>query len=94
MANYHGSNEVISELREDGILILTINRPEKRNALNGATSAKILQARCKSAKRPLLRKEPDALPLPISVYGMLRRAGRVLRLSRLPSIYYTGNPVR
>ena len=41
MANYHGSNEVISELREDGILILTINRPEKRNALNGATSAKM-----------------------------------------------------
>ncbi|WP_172201455.1 enoyl-CoA hydratase/isomerase family protein [Campylobacter sp. RM16188] len=41
MRDYHGSNEVISELREDGILILTINRPEKRNALNGATSAKM-----------------------------------------------------
>lgn len=41
MRDYHGSNEVISELREDGILILTINRPEKRNALNGVTSAKM-----------------------------------------------------
>ncbi|MCD8213721.1 MAG: enoyl-CoA hydratase-related protein [Campylobacter sp.] len=41
MRDYFGSNEVISELRDDGILILTINRPEKRNALNGATSAKM-----------------------------------------------------
>lgn len=41
MRDYYGSNEVISELRDDGILILTINRPEKRNALNGVTSAKM-----------------------------------------------------
>lgn len=41
MRDYYGSNEVKSELRDDGILILTINRPEKRNALNGVTSAKM-----------------------------------------------------
>lgn len=41
MRDYFGSNEVKSELRDDGILILTINRPEKRNALNGVTSAKM-----------------------------------------------------
>lgn len=41
MRDYFGSNEVKSELRDDGNLILTINRPEKRNALNGVTSAKM-----------------------------------------------------
>lgn len=39
MGNYYGTKEVITDLREDGILILRINRPEKRNALNGVTSA-------------------------------------------------------
>lgn len=41
MRDYFSSNEVVSELRDDGILIMRINRPEKRNALNGVTSAKM-----------------------------------------------------
>ena len=38
MAEYYGSDTVVSELREDGLLIIRINRPEVANALNGATS--------------------------------------------------------
>ncbi|BCX80155.1 enoyl-CoA hydratase-related protein [Campylobacter sp. 19-13652] len=40
MKDYHGSAELISTLK-DGILTLKINRPHKRNALNGETSAKM-----------------------------------------------------
>ena len=39
MADFHGTQEVVTDLREDGVLIMRINRPEKRNAINGATSA-------------------------------------------------------
>ncbi len=38
MADYHGTDTVVSELREDGLLIIRINRPEVANALNGVTS--------------------------------------------------------
>ena len=38
MADYYGTDTVVSELREDGLLIIRINRPEVANALNGATS--------------------------------------------------------
>ena len=38
MADYFGCETVVSELREDGLLIIRINRPEVANALNGATS--------------------------------------------------------
>ena len=39
MADYFGTPEVVSDLREDGLLIIRINRPEVANALNGVTSA-------------------------------------------------------
>lgn len=35
MADFHGTQEVVTDLREDGVLIMRINRPEKRNAING-----------------------------------------------------------
>ena len=38
MADYFGTDTVVSDLREDGLLIIRINRPEVANALNGATS--------------------------------------------------------
>ena len=38
MADYYGTDTVVSELREDGLLIIRINRPEVANALNGVTS--------------------------------------------------------
>ena len=38
MADYYGIDTVVSELREDGLLIIRINRPEVANALNGVTS--------------------------------------------------------
>lgn len=38
MANYYGTETVVSDLREDGLLIIRINRPDMANALNGATS--------------------------------------------------------
>lgn len=38
MADYYGTDTVVSELREDGLLIIRINRPDMANALNGATS--------------------------------------------------------
>lgn len=38
MADYFGTDTVVSELREDGLLIIRINRPDVANALNGATS--------------------------------------------------------
>ena len=36
MADFHGTQEVVTDLREDGVLIMRINRPEKRNAINGS----------------------------------------------------------
>lgn len=39
MADFHGTQEVVTDLREDGVLIMRINRPEKRNAINAVTSA-------------------------------------------------------
>ena len=39
MADFYGTPEVVTDLREDGVLIIRINRPEKRNAINGVTSA-------------------------------------------------------
>ena len=39
MADYFGTDTVVSELREDGLLIIRINRPDVANALNGVTSA-------------------------------------------------------
>ena len=33
MADYYGTDTVVSELREDGLLIIRINRPEVANAL-------------------------------------------------------------
>ena len=39
MADYFGTDTVVSELRDDGLLIIRINRPEVANALNGVTSA-------------------------------------------------------
>ena len=38
MADYYGTDTVVSELREDGLLIIRINRPDVANALNGVTS--------------------------------------------------------
>ena len=38
MADYYGTETVVSELREDGLLIMRINRPDVANALNGVTS--------------------------------------------------------
>ena len=38
MADYFGTDTVVSELREDGLLIIRINRPDVANALNGVTS--------------------------------------------------------
>ncbi|MGN0301537.1 MAG: enoyl-CoA hydratase/isomerase family protein [Anaerotardibacter sp.] len=38
MANYYGTETVVSDLREDGLLIVRINRPDVANALNGETS--------------------------------------------------------
>ena len=38
MADYYGTDTVVSELREDGLLIIRINRPDVANALNGDTS--------------------------------------------------------
>ncbi|MFQ7724769.1 MAG: enoyl-CoA hydratase/isomerase family protein, partial [Adlercreutzia sp.] len=39
MVDYFGTDTVVSELRDDGLLIIRINRPEVANALNGVTSA-------------------------------------------------------
>ena len=39
MAEYFGTDTVVSELREDGLLVIRINRPDVANALNGETSA-------------------------------------------------------
>ena len=39
MADYFGCGTVVSDLREDGLLIMRINRPDVANALNGETSA-------------------------------------------------------
>ena len=39
MADYFGTDTIVSELRDDGLLIIRINRPEVANALNGVTSA-------------------------------------------------------
>lgn len=39
MADYFGTDTVVSDLREDGLLTIRINRPEVANALNGVTSA-------------------------------------------------------
>ena len=36
MADFHGTQEVVTDLREDGVLIMRINRPEKRNAIDPA----------------------------------------------------------
>lgn len=33
MADYYGTDTVASELREDGLLIIRINRPDMANAL-------------------------------------------------------------
>lgn len=41
MQNYHGSDEILSSLNSDGVLVITINRPQKRNALNSSASAKM-----------------------------------------------------
>ncbi|QKF07041.1 enoyl-CoA hydratase [Berryella wangjianweii] len=38
MKDYLGTDTVVSQLREDGLLVIRINRPEVANALNGATS--------------------------------------------------------
>lgn len=38
MSNYYGTDTVVSELNENGLLIIRINRPDSANALNGATS--------------------------------------------------------
>ena len=38
MRNYFGTEEVLSQLSDAGILTITINRPEKRNAINAKTS--------------------------------------------------------
>lgn len=38
MINYYGTEEVLSQLSDNGILTITINRPEKRNAINAKTS--------------------------------------------------------
>ncbi len=38
MADYYGTDTVVSELRDDGLLIMRINRPDVANALNGETS--------------------------------------------------------
>ncbi|MCC6108817.1 MAG: enoyl-CoA hydratase/isomerase family protein [Denitrobacterium sp.] len=38
MADYYGTDTVVSDLREDGLLVIRINRPEVANALNGVTS--------------------------------------------------------
>ena len=37
MVDYFGTDTVVSELRDDGLLIIRINRPEVANALNGVT---------------------------------------------------------
>ncbi len=38
MADYYGTETVVSDLRDDGLLIIRINRPDVANALNGETS--------------------------------------------------------
>lgn len=38
MADYYGTDTVVSDLRDDGLLIMRINRPDAANALNGETS--------------------------------------------------------
>ena len=38
MADYYGTDTVISDLRDDGLLIMRINRPDVADALNGETS--------------------------------------------------------
>lgn len=38
MADYYGTDTVVSDLRDDGLLIMRINRPDVANALNGETS--------------------------------------------------------
>ena len=43
MADFHGTQEVVTDLREDGVLIMRINRPEKRNAINAVTSCRQLE---------------------------------------------------
>lgn len=73
MADFHGTQEVVTDLREDGVLIMRINRPEKRNAINAVTSA---------AMEDIMNKaEKDKRVRVIVVTGTARRPSALARTS-------------
>lgn len=55
MADYHGTQEVVTDLRDDGILVMRMNRPEKRNAMNGATAGAMEDILNKAERDPKVR---------------------------------------
>lgn len=55
MADYFGCETVVSDLREDGLLIMRINRPDSANALNGVTSDAMENIMNHAEKDPAVR---------------------------------------
>lgn len=55
MADYFGTDTVISELSEEGILVVKINRPDSANALNGATSGAMEEIFNRAEEDPAVR---------------------------------------
>lgn len=55
MSDYFGTKEVVTNLTEDGVLIIRINRPEKRNAINSITSAAMENIINKAEKDPKIK---------------------------------------
>ena len=76
MADYYGTDTVVSELREDGLLIIRINRPDVANALNGVTS--------KAMENIMNNAETDPAVRAIIVTGtdVYKRQVRYRRVSR------------
>lgn len=87
MADYFGTDTVVSELREDGLLIIRINRPDVANALNGATS-KAMENIMNNAET-----DPAVRAIIVTGTGKVFCAGEdlseALRRRRMPDCYRT-----
>ena len=83
MADYFGTDTVVSDLREDGLLIIRINRPEVANALNGVTSRAMENIMNHAETDPAVR----AIIVTGTGKGVLRGRGplRALRGRRVPN---------